>query len=333
MSDKKRKTDRVYASLCGCGVNYNVCVVGGGRTIEWVYTEGKMLNEYESIFGQIMSEEKFAKFQQSNPWFTIAFGQDLPVPPKKIPPCEEMTSAFRRIFALIFGSFGFEKDLNAAEAMCHAVLKHLDGIKPTQWDTDGADEWLYTYGGAEILLGTVCVYAGRTVEGVYHFMNGLGTYAIGLNTVYSDFIRMIINKLEDVHCGEANYSGRGFSADFPMGFKPAAAASLFAQAALDVIPGMSGKNGEVIVAKRFDIPHPFGSLKRFSVGSALQPHIVDVYESYVIDKDFNLKKAKFYFNGYMPHGDGRAIILPEGFTVAPHSVFHKWYDFEEAGRR
>ena len=36
-----------------------------------------MLNEYESIFGQIMSEEKFAKFQQSNPWFTIAFGQDL----------------------------------------------------------------------------------------------------------------------------------------------------------------------------------------------------------------------------------------------------------------
>lgn len=292
-----------------------------------------MLNEYESIFGQIMSEEKFAKFQQSNPWFTIAFGQDLPVPPKEIPPYEEMTSAFRRIFALIFGSFGFEKDLNAAEAMCHAVLEHLDGIKPTHWDTDEADEWLNKYGGAEILLGTVCVYAGRTVEGVYHFMNGLGTYAIGLNTVYSDFIRMIINKLEDVHCGEANYSGRGFSADFPMGFKPAAAASLFAQAALDVIPGMSGKNGEVIVAKRFDIPHPFGSLKRFSVDSALQPHIVDVYESYVIDKDFNLKKAKFYFNGYMPHGDGRAIILPEGFTVAPHSVFHKWYDFEEVGRR
>ena len=96
---------------------------------------------------------------------------------------------------------------------------------------------------------------------------------------------------------------------------------------------MSGRNGEVIVAKRFDIPHPFGSLNRSSVGSALQPHIVDVYESYVIDKEFNLKKIKFYFNGYMPMSSCRTIILPEGFAVAPCSVLHKWYDFETISRR
>ena len=292
----------------------------------------EVINEYESMFGQLMDEEFFAVIQKTDPWFKLTLGEKLPVPPKEVPPVEEMTVVCRRIFALIFGSFGFDKDLDKAEKMCSHSLKYLDATEPRKKGTPEADAWLTAYGHMEILYGTVCAYAGRTAESVYHFMNGLGTDAVAINGMYSDFIRHTINKLADLPCGEAEYAGRGFSANDPMGYKPSGNASLNARAALDVIPAMKGVNGEVIVAKCFHIPHPFGSLRRCSVDSD-QPHIIDAYEAYIIDKDFNLKKASFYFNGYAPREDRFTILLPEGFEIPNYSAVRRWYTFTEADAR
>ena len=292
----------------------------------------EVINEYESMFGQLMDEEFFAVIQKTDPWFKLTLGEKLPVPPKEVPPVEEMTVVCRRIFALIFGSFGFDKDLDKAEKMCRHSLKYLDATEPRKMNTPEADAWLTAYGHMEILYGTVCAYAGRTAESVYHFMNGLGTDAVAINGMYSDFIRHTINKLADLPCEKAEYVGRGFSANDPMGYKPSGNASLNACAALDVIPAMKGVNGEVIVAKCFHIPHPFGSLQRCSVDSD-QPHIIDAYEAYIIDKDFNLKKTSFFFNGYAPRGDMFTILLPEGFEIPNYSAVRRWYTFTEADAR
>ena len=112
-----------------------------------------------------------------------------------------------------------------------------------------------------------------------------------------------------------------------MGFLPSKDAFLYAGAALEIIPGLVGIDGEVVVARKCNTSMPYGSMRRYSVSDIHQPHIIDVYEVYIIDKEFELKKASFYFNGYMPRSDRRSILLPAGFTVRQNSPLRKTYNF------
>lgn len=264
---------------------------------------------------------------ERNPWFTLT-AERLPIPCKDE---EEMSylEYKRAIFAYIFGSFGFEKDLAKAELYCCHGISELNKKKPAY--PFAANEewvcWLHNYGELNILLGTVYAYMRKTTRSVYYFMKALNTEALNLNMPYCDFIRYMISKLDDESCSSADYTGRGFCAEEPMGFLPSKDAFLYAGAALEIIPGLAGLDGEVIVARKCNTSMPYGSMRRYSVADPHQPHMIDVYEVYVIDKQFNLKKASFHFNGYMPHSDRRSIILPDGFTVRQNSPLHKTYSF------
>lgn len=274
-----------------------------------------------------MDEEIFAIMMERNPWFTLT-AESLPIPCKDE---EEMSylEYKRAIFAYIFGSFGFEKDLAKAELYCCHGISELNKKKPAY--PFAANEewvgWLHNYGELNILLGTVYAYMRKTTRSVYYFMKALNTEALNLNMPYCDFIRYMISKLDDEPCSSADYTGRGFCAEEPMGFLPSKDAFLYAGAALEIIPGLAGLDGEVIVARKCNTSIPYGSMRRYSVADPHQPHMIDVYEVYVIDKQFNLKKASFHFNGYMPHSDRRSIILPDGFTVRQNSPLHKTYSF------
>ena len=221
----------------------------------------------------------------------------------------------------------FEKDLAKAELYCCHGISELNKKKPAY--PFAANEewvgWLHNYGELNILLGTVYAYMRKTTRSVYYFMRALNTEALNLNMPYCDFIRYMISKLDDEPCSSADYTGRGFCAEEPMGFLPSKDAFLYAGAALEIIPGLAGLDGEVIVARKCNTSMPYGSMRRYSVADPHQPHMIDVYEVYVIDKQFNLKKASFHFNGYMPHSDRRSIILPDGFTVRQNSPLHKTY--------
>lgn len=264
---------------------------------------------------------------ERNPWFTLT-AERLPIPCKDE---EEMSylEYKRAIFAYIFGSFGFEKDLAKAELYCCHGISELNKKKPAY--PFAANEewvgWLHNYGELNILLGTVYAYMRKTTRSVYYFMRALNTEALNLNMPYCDFIRYMISKLDDEPCSSVDYTGRGFCAEEPMGFLPSKDAFLYAGAALEIIPGLDGLDGEVIVARKCNTSMPYGSMRRYSVSDPHQPHMIDVYEVYVIDKQFNLKKASFHFNGYMPHSDRRSIILPDGFTVRQNSPLHKTYSF------
>ena len=84
---------------------------------------GAVMKKYVSPCGMEMDEEIFAIMMERNPWFTLAAGR-LPVPRKDE---EEMTylEYKRAIFAYIFGSFGFEKDLAKAELYCCHGINEL----------------------------------------------------------------------------------------------------------------------------------------------------------------------------------------------------------------
>lgn len=288
---------------------------------------GAVMKKYVSPYGMEMDEEIFAIMMERNPWFTLT-AESLPIPCKDE---EEMSylEYKRAIFAYIFGSFGFEKDLAKAELYCCHGISELNKKKPAY--PFAANEewvgWLHNYGELNILLGTVYAYMGKTTRSVYYFMKALNTEALNLNMPYCDFILYIISKLDDEPCSSADYTGRGFCVEEPMGFLPSKDAFLYAGAALEIIPGLAGLDGEVIVARKCNTSMPYGSMRRYSVADPHQPHMIDVYEVYVIDKQFNLKKASFHFNGYMPHSDRRSIILPDGFTVRQNSPLHKTYSF------
>lgn len=285
------------------------------------------MKKYVSPYGMEMDEEIFAIMMERNPWFTLT-AERLPIPCKDE---EEMSylEYKRAIFAYIFGSFGFEKDLAKAELYCCHGISELNKKKPAY--PFAANEewvgWLHNYGELNILLGTVYAYMRKTTRSVYYFMRALNTEALNLNMPYCDFIRYMISKLDDEPCSSADYTGRGFCAEEPMGFLPSKDAFLYAGAALEIIPGLAGLDGEVIVARKCNTSMPYGSMRRYSVADPHQPHMIDVYEVYVIDKQFNLKKASFHFNGYMPHSNRRSIILPDGFTVRQNSPLHKTYSF------
>lgn len=288
---------------------------------------GAVMKKYVSPCGMEMDEEIFAIMMERNPWFTLT-AERLPIPCKDE---EEMSylEYKRAIFAYIFGSFGFEKDLAKAELYCCHGISELNKKKPA-YPFEANEEWvgwLHNYGELNILLGTVYAYMRKTTRSVYYFMKALNTEALNLNMPYCDFIRYMISKLDDEPCSSADYTGKGFCAEEPMGFLPSKDAFLYAIAALEIIPGLAGLDGEVIVARKCNTSMPYGSMRRYSVSDPHQPHMIDVYEVYVIDKQFNLKKASFHFNGYMPHSDRRSIILPDGFTMRQNSPLHKTYSF------
>ena len=246
---------------------------------------GAVMKKYVSPCGMEMDEEIFAIMMERNPWFTLT-AERLPIPCKDE---EEMSylEYKRAIFAYIFGSFGFEKDLAKAELYCCHGISELNKKKPAY--PFAANEewvgWLHNYGELNILLGTVYAYMRKTTRSVYYFMRALNTEALNLNMPYCDFIRYMISKLDDEPCSSADYTGRGFCAEEPMGFLPSKDAFLYAGAALEIIPGLAGLDGEVIVARKCNTSMPYGSMRRYSVADSHQPHMIDVYEVYVIDKN------------------------------------------------
>lgn len=67
-------------------------------------------------------------------------------------------------------------------------------------------------------------------------------------------------------------------------------------------------------------------IRKGSTTSVATPCMIDIYETYVIDKDFNLKKVTFYFNGYFSRG--KAVVrLPDGFEIKPHSRLRGIFEF------
>ena len=140
-------------------------------------------------------------------------------------------------------------------------------------------------------------------------MKGIKTESVSLNMPYVDFIKYILNKLDYIEKSTASYIGCGFESTNPMGgVKNFRTGYLDANFAMIVIPKMEGVNGEVIIAKQ-GRTGMFGNLiRRGSVAGG-----IDVYETNLIDKDYNLKTLKLYFNGYGRIAEG--IVIADGFTL------------------
>lgn len=268
-----------------------------------------------------MDRQLFAVLQKKNPWFTTAFLEGIvPLDRSKFEKNAALSDLemHQIIFGMIFGSFGLQKNLDLAEELC---LDWLHDDKRVATDI----EWFCRM---QIQLGTVYAYKNEPIKAAYHLMHGLKYEGVSLNNAYCDFIRCILDELAPLPKRTAQYSGRGMSAADPMGFR--GGTILVASAAIDIISGLVGKNGEAIIAKE-GRSGMFGHLvRRGSTTCPGQPNCIDIYETWLIDRNYELKTLRLYFDGYMTRGFPRKVYLPHGFCVANFMRFDGIYELIES---
>ena len=130
---------------------------------------------------------------------------------------------------------------------------------------------------------------------------------------YSEFITHVMSKISNIECEYEDRKGIGFERDNPMGSVNNSQdyTSLNPSLANTIIPALEGNNGEVIVAHN-SIKGRRGHLVR--LGSISK---IDIYETYIIDKEYNIKKIRIFFNGYMSMKIPQTIRVAEGFHINP----------------
>ena len=283
-----------------------------------------------NMLGEVVNKKTFAEGQK----IMGGFFPDWSSPDDKFSKYQELKNKKARygtltpddesklIFPLIFGNYDCRIDLDKALAETNDLLTRVLNKKPTDncvRENEVYMNWLHEYAIPQILLGTIYAYQNEYVKAAYHFMLGLKTEQIAINMPYCDFIKYILGKLPKYVSGEAKYDGCGFSADNVMG--SCGGTMLIAENALKIIPEMEGKNGEVIVA-RMGNTGMFGHLERKgSTYSETASTMVDIYETFIIDRDYNVKKVFFYFNGYFSMGQTK-IKIAKGFKLKSHSLLH-----------
>ena len=145
----------------------------------------------------------------------------------------------------------------------------------------------------------------------YHFMWALKTEAIDLILPWCDFIKCVLRELPPLVTEEFEGEGCGFSADEPMG--SLGGTRLIAINAMRLISDLVGINGEIVVAK-LGRTGMYGFCRRLgSTDSSTVDNMIDIYETYVIDAKYNIRRVEFYVNGYYPITPPAPVCHPNGF--------------------
>ncbi len=278
-------------------------------------------------FRKKMNKEEFANMQKTFGWFGYdpSYNEEQYNDIKhRVENGEEVTTEeeCKYIFPMVFGRFDCKIDYDKAEILLLNLLNSVITFKPQLEKGYEFFSWSYEYALTVILLATVYAYKDEYIKSAYYFMKGLKTEAINLNLPYCDFIMHILSELNYLVVEDAKYTGCGFDVDNPMG--SIGGGFLNARCALEVIPNMEGENGEVIVAKQ-GRAGLYGHLRRRgSTKSDKIPEMIDIYETYIIDKDFNIKRICFYFNGYVM-GSKPYIRIANGFKMINNqtAMFYK----------
>ena len=278
-----------------------------------------------------MDEKIFADLQKDCCWFTLSIFEQLPeVDPNKDvindPIWRNDTYVQRHIFAMIFGGFGCSVDLENAKLLVTIKFGQVEKQCPKDKSIDNPAyvRWLGLYSQYNILLGTVFAYLHNYPMAAYLLMNGLKSRAVNLFLPYCDFIKYILAKVSDMPSEPAEYFGCGFSADKPMGSIELNRGMLDTRAAETIISSLKGNNGEIILSY-FGV-QKYGNLRRLGSTQNNQfRNCIDIYEVLAIDRNFKLKKIRFYFNGYFTPQNSYSIKLPTGFYLDPLSEASQIY--------
>lgn len=272
-----------------------------------------------------MNEDFFAELQKECCWFTFFAFEPLPeISPRENlledPEWNDDVCAMRHIFAMTFGGFGYSVDLEKAKLLATIKLGQLEKRAPMDKSPNNPEfiRWLELFAQSNILLGTIFAYLHKYSLAAFLLMKGLKTRAVNLFLPYCDFINYVLSKVDELPAENACCEGCGFSVDEPMGSTELNNGRLNVRAAEMIISALEGDNGEIVLF--YSRYQRYGNLKRLgSTESERFKNRIDIYEVLTVDRKFNLKKLRFYFNGYFTLQNGYSIRLPKGFHLDPLS--------------
>ena len=273
-----------------------------------------------------LDEKLFADIERECCWFTLPMFDNLPNIDSEadITPDDPLWNndacVQRHIFAMIFGGHGYSVNLSTAMVLATIKLGQIEKRAPERKSPDNPEfiKWLALVAQYNILLGTVFAYLHDYPIASALLMNGLKTRAINLFMPYCDFINYVLSRVAEMPSELIEHDGCGFSVDEPMGSTELNHGVLNARAAEMIISALKGDNREIVLSY-FGV-QKYGSLKR--IGSTTSDNFrncIDIYEVLILDRRFNLKKVRFYFNGYFTPKNGYEIRLPKGFHLDPLS--------------
>lgn len=273
-----------------------------------------------------MDEKGFAELQKDCCWFTLPMFKNLPNVDPRVDVMADKSIwnddiyVLRHIFAMIFGGFGCPIDLSKAKFIATIKLEQLEKQEPKNKAPNNPTfvNWLGLFAQYNILLGTIFTYLHNYPLAATLFINGLKTRAVNLFMPYCDFIKFVLSKIAEMPAELAEYAGCGFSVDEPMGSMNLNNGTLITSAAEMIIPALEGDNGEIVLA--YHGGQRYGNLRRLGSANSKNFHnFIDAYEVLIADRHFDLKKIRFYFNGYFPSKSRYEIRLPKGFHLDPLS--------------
>ena len=274
-----------------------------------------------------MDEKFFAELQKDCCWFTLPFFEQLPdIDPKTDLTDREIwsddTCVQRHIFAMTFGGFGYSVDLERAKDLALEKLGELEEREPENKSTENPEylEWLGSFARQNVLVGTIFAYLHKYTIAAAYFMNGLKTRAINLFMPYCDFINYVLSIVAKLPCDTVKTEGCGSSAEEPMGSIVQDGGTLDAGAAEIILSALEYDGGTILY---YQGTRGYGELRR--LGSTIGKkggNCIDIYEVLTVDRNFNVKKLRLYFNGYFISS---AIRLPKGFKLDPLSYAARFF--------
>lgn len=277
--------------------------------------EKRSSNPLDAI-GENMTKESFFETQAIFPGFCVDFSYNEEQYRQLLR--REKDGAFlttdekaKLIFPLIFGNFGVSPDLDEALSEIMRLFGNDQNAESPKRGSSEEDLVLHEFAVLNALIGTVYAYKEEPVVAAYHFMWALKTEMIELSLPWCDFIKCVLRELPPLVTEEYVGDGCGFSADDPMG--SVGGTVLNARNALRLISDMVGMHKEIVVAK-LGRTGMFGHCVRLgSTDSPATNNMIDIYETYVIERNYKIKKVKLYVNGYYPRSLSYTVKCPDGF--------------------
>ena len=226
----------------------------------------------------------------------------------------------------IFGALKEKITLTEAEIRIATLLKKVENARPSNCkqqvcaDNDDFNEWAYEYAAVNFVVGLVAGQKKEYAKSAYHLLKAYKFHLIGIRTPFNDYSAYVFGKLPALAKGDYPFSkekSAGFISTSPLGAKNVQANGCFmdsfsVNAALN---NLEIADGAQVAAVQLGY-RKLGFMQRIGstiVDSPDYPLPIDIYDTFVVDKNYDVYRARLFVNEYA--GSGNLFTLPDGFTM------------------
>lgn len=232
-------------------------------------------------------------------------------------------------YVIGYSLFGMLKEpisLPEAEKRAAALLKKVESARPTDCkqqvgdDSEEFNEWARGYAAVNFLVAVIAGQKKEYAKSAYHFLKAFKIHLVPTRTPFADYASYVFGKIPPLAKSDYPISKEnctGFSPTAPLGEKnvPTDRAYMDAFFVNAALYNLETKDGGEIAAIQLGSRRR-GFMQR--IGSTVSPMPeyplpIDIYDTFIIDKEYNVYRARLWVNAYVKSGS--SFELPDEFTM------------------